>query len=41
MGGNGLGLAIVQWIALAHGGKVQVHSQLGAGTTFEVLLPLD
>jgi two-component system, OmpR family, sensor kinase len=40
-GGTGLGLAIVRWIAEAHGGKVQVHSQLGAGTTFEVLLPLD
>jgi signal transduction histidine kinase len=38
--GTGLGLAIVKWIAEAHGGKVQVHSQLGTGTTFEVLLPL-
>jgi two-component system, OmpR family, sensor kinase len=38
--GTGLGLAIVKWIAEAHGGKVQIHSQLGAGTTFEVLLPL-
>ena len=38
-GGNGLGLAIAQWIAEAHGGKIQVHSQVGTGTTFEILLP--
>jgi signal transduction histidine kinase len=38
-GGNGLGLAIVQWIAEAHGGTVEVQSQAGTGTTFEVLLP--
>jgi two-component system OmpR family sensor kinase len=37
--GNGLGLAIAQWIAEALGGTIQVHSQVGAGTTFEILLP--
>jgi two-component system heavy metal sensor histidine kinase CusS len=31
--GTGLGLAIVQSIARLHGGDVQAHSQLGAGTT--------
>jgi heavy metal sensor kinase len=35
-GGNGLGLAIVDWIARAHDGEVRVESQPGQGTTFEV-----
>ena len=39
-GGLGLGLAIVQAIAEAHGGSVRVHSTLGHGSVFEVLLPL-
>ena len=38
--GSGLGLSIVQWIARAHGGEVSVTSQPGAGSTFEVTLPL-
>jgi signal transduction histidine kinase len=39
-GGLGLGLAIVQAIAEAHGGAVRVRSTLGHGSVFEVLLPL-
>jgi signal transduction histidine kinase len=39
-GGSGLGLAICQWIAEAHGGHIDVESQLGRGTTFSVRLPL-
>ncbi len=39
MGGSGLGLSIVQWIAAAHGGKVAVQSILGRGSTFTLLLP--
>jgi PAS domain S-box-containing protein len=37
--GVGLGLSIVQGIAAAHGGRVQVRSELGAGTTFTLVLP--
>jgi signal transduction histidine kinase len=39
-GGLGLGLAIVQAIAEAHGGSVSVHSTFGHGSEFEVHLPL-
>jgi two-component system sensor histidine kinase ResE len=37
--GTGLGLAIVKNIVEAHQGKIQVHSKLGEGTTFSILLP--
>jgi signal transduction histidine kinase len=38
--GIGLGLAIVHYIAEAHGGSVQVESQVGKGSRFIVELPL-
>jgi signal transduction histidine kinase len=38
--GLGLGLSFVAWIARAHGGSVQVSSEPGHGTVFEVTLPL-
>ncbi len=38
-GGFGLGLSIVQWIAEAHHGKVELASQPGAGSVFTVTLP--
>jgi heavy metal sensor kinase len=39
-GGTGLGLAICRYIAEAHGGKIEVESQVRAGSTFSVWLPL-
>jgi signal transduction histidine kinase len=39
-GGVGLGLAIVKAIARAHGGTVRVRSAPGAGSVFELSLPL-
>jgi signal transduction histidine kinase len=40
-GGAGLGLAIVQWIAEAHGGYATMVSTVGTGSIFEIVLPVD
>jgi len=39
MGGTGLGLAIVKHIAQAHGGRVDVSSEVGRGSTFSLAIP--
>src|SRR3982751_4533525 len=39
-GGFGLGLAISQWIAQAHGGTLTASSRLGRGSLFTVTLPV-
>jgi signal transduction histidine kinase len=39
-GGSGLGLAIVRWAVEAHGGSVEVRSEVGAGSTFRLALPM-
>ena len=39
-GGAGLGLAMVRWIAEAHGGTVTVESTPGEGSAFTFTMPL-
>ena len=39
--GAGLGLAIVKAIAEAHGGIVELETELGHGSTFTVIIPTD
>ena len=38
-GGAGLGLAIVSAITEAHGGRTEVHTEPGAGSTFRIWIP--
>lgn len=39
-GGTGLGLSIVRNVAINHGGRVELTSQEGVGSTFSVILPM-
>lgn len=38
--GSGIGLTLVREIAQAHNGQVNLQSQLGVGSTFQILLPI-
>jgi two-component system OmpR family sensor kinase len=40
LGGAGLGLSIAFWITRSHGGRIDVASEPGKGSTFAVWLPL-
>ena len=40
-GGTGLGLSISRGIVIAHGGRIEVESQVGEGTTFRIFLPIE
>ena len=39
--GTGLGLTISQNIVHRLGGRIEVHSKVGEGTTFKVYLPME
>lgn len=38
--GTGLGLAIAKWAVELHGGRIELESELGSGSTFRIALPL-
>jgi two-component system phosphate regulon sensor histidine kinase PhoR len=40
LGGTGLGLSIVKHLMLAHGGRMEIESQLGRGTKVSLFFPM-
>jgi len=40
LGGTGLGLSIVKHLMLVHGGKMEIDSRLGRGTSVSLFFPV-
>ena len=41
LGGAGLGLSLCQMIAQAHGGRLEIQSEVGKGTTISMVWPME
>ena len=37
--GYGLGMSYVKWVIDSHKGQITVNSEIGLGTTIEIILP--